>query len=93
MEDGREDMVLILAGYPREMDRFLSMNPGLESRFPFILDFDDYSVDELLNIGNRMLSERQYQLSKQAEWKFRNHLAKNCGKITIIFRMRDMCGM
>ncbi|CEI83836.1 stage V sporulation protein K [Oceanobacillus oncorhynchi subsp. incaldanensis] len=76
MEDGREDMVLILAGYPREMDRFLSMNPGLESRFPFILDFDDYSVDELLNIGNRMLSERQYQLSKQAEWKFRNHLAK-----------------
>lgn len=76
MEDGREDMVLILAGYPREMDRFLLMNPGLESRFPFILDFDDYSVDELLNIGNRMLSERQYQLSKQAEWKFRNHLVK-----------------
>ncbi len=76
MEDGREDMVLILAGYPREMDRFLSMNPGLESRFPFILDFDDYSVDELLNIGNRMLGERQYQLSKPAEWKLRSHLAR-----------------
>nr|WP_227994824.1 stage V sporulation protein K [Oceanobacillus sp. CFH 90083] len=76
MEDGREDIVLILAGYPREMERFLSMNPGLESRFPFILDFDDYSVNELLNIGNRMLGERQYQLSKPAEWKLRNHLAR-----------------
>lgn len=76
MEDSREDMVLILAGYPREMDRFLTMNPGLESRFPFILDFDDYSVDELIDIGNRMLVERQYQLSKQATWKLRNHLAR-----------------
>lgn len=85
MEDGREDMVLILAGYPREMERFLSMNPGLESRFPFILNFDDYSVDELINIGNRMLSERQYQLSKQAEWKFRNHLAKKLREETFNF--------
>lgn len=76
MEDSREDMVLILAGYPREMDRFLTMNPGLESRFPFVLDFDDYAVEELLEIGNRMLAERQYQFSKQAVWKLRNHLVR-----------------
>ncbi|GEN85454.1 MULTISPECIES: stage V sporulation protein K [Oceanobacillus] len=85
MEDSREDIVLILAGYPREMDRFLTMNPGLESRFPFILDFDDYSVDELLNIGSRMLTERQYQLSKPAEWKLRNHLTRKLREDTINF--------
>ncbi|WP_249869707.1 stage V sporulation protein K [Oceanobacillus saliphilus] len=76
MEDNHEDFVLILAGYPSEMNRFLTFNPGLESRFPFILEFDDYEVDQLMEIANRMAAEREYNLSKEAEWELRNHLYK-----------------
>ncbi|MFC4023068.1 stage V sporulation protein K [Oceanobacillus longus] len=76
MEDEHQDFVLILAGYPYEMDRFLTFNPGLESRFPFILDFDDYEVGQLMEIANRMAEEREYNLSKEAEWELRNHLYK-----------------
>ncbi|WP_407668397.1 stage V sporulation protein K [Oceanobacillus damuensis] len=76
MEDSHEDFVLILAGYPYEMDRFLTFNPGLESRFPFILEFDDYEVSQLLEIANTMAAEREYNLSKEAEWELRNHLYK-----------------
>ncbi|MCP8969089.1 stage V sporulation protein K [Ectobacillus ponti] len=74
MEDKQHDFVLILAGYSREMNHFLSLNPGLQSRFPFIIEFPDYSVSELLDIGKRMYEEREYQLSKEAEWKLRDHL-------------------
>lgn len=74
MEDCQNDFVLILAGYPKEMRRFLMMNPGLESRFPFMLDFADYKLDELMEIAKIMVSEREYQLSKEAEIKLRNHL-------------------
>lgn len=74
MEQARDDFVLILAGYPREMDHFLSLNPGLKSRFPFIIDFPDYTVDQLVEIAKRMFSERQYQMTVEAEWKLRNHL-------------------
>lgn len=76
MEDSGGDFVLILAGYPYEMDRFLTLNPGLKSRFPFILEFTDYDVDQLLEIARQMASEREYQLSKDAEWKIRNYLYK-----------------
>ncbi|GGA62386.1 stage V sporulation protein K [Ornithinibacillus halotolerans] len=76
MEDSGDDFVLILAGYPYEMERFLTLNPGLKSRFPFILDFPDYDVDQLLEIARQMASEREYQLSKDAEWKLRNFLYK-----------------
>ncbi len=76
MEDNGDDFVLILAGYPFEMERFLTLNPGLKSRFPFILEFPDYDVDQLLEIARQMASEREYQLSKEAEWKLRNFLYK-----------------
>ena len=76
MEDSHNDFVLILAGYPNEMQRFLKTNPGLESRFPFILDFSDYKLDELMKIARHMVSEREYHLSKEAELKLRNHLYK-----------------
>lgn len=76
MEDNGEDFVLILAGYPFEMERFLTLNPGLKSRFPFILDFPDYDVDQLMEIARQMTSTREYQLSKDAEWKLRNYLYK-----------------
>lgn len=81
MEDNGDDFVLILAGYPYEMDRFLTLNPGLKSRFPFILEFPDYEVDQLLEISRRMASDREYQLSKDAEWKLRNYLYKQKNNI------------
>jgi stage V sporulation protein K len=74
MEDKQHDFVLVLAGYSREMNHFLSLNPGLQSRFPFIIEFPDYTVNQLLDIGKRMYEERQYQLAKDAEWKLRDHL-------------------
>ena len=76
MEDNHNDFVLILAGYPNEMERFLLLNPGLKSRFPFILDFKNYDVSQLLKIAKQMVTEREYQLSKEAEWKLRAQLVK-----------------
>lgn len=76
MEDDHDDFVLILAGYPYEMERFLSLNPGLKSRFPFILDFQDYAVDQLLQIAKKMLQEREYQLTNEAEWKLREQITQ-----------------
>lgn len=66
MEDYKTEFVLILAGYPREMAHFLSVNPGLKSRFPIHLDFPDYCQDELLEIAELMLKNRQYRMSEEA---------------------------
>ncbi|MFD1360427.1 stage V sporulation protein K [Lentibacillus salinarum] len=76
MEDNHNDFVLILAGYPYEMERFLTLNPGLKSRFPFILDFQDYNIDQLTMIAKQMVQDREYELTKEAEWKLRTHLYK-----------------
>ncbi|MRH42631.1 stage V sporulation protein K [Aquibacillus halophilus] len=76
MEDHHSKFILILAGYPEEMDYFLSLNPGLASRFPIVMNFDDYSVEQLLEIARQMTSEREYQLTKEAEWKLRDYLIK-----------------
>ncbi|MDF0725097.1 stage V sporulation protein K [Cytobacillus sp. S13-E01] len=74
MEDKQHEFVLILAGYSKEMDHFLSLNPGLYSRFPLVVDFPDYTVEQLLEIAKRMMDEREYIFSKEAEWKLRDHL-------------------
>lgn len=66
MEDHKDSFVLILAGYRGEMEWFLRQNPGLRSRFPMHLDFPDYSLEELLEIADIMLSEREYCLSDGA---------------------------
>ncbi|NBJ68309.1 MULTISPECIES: AAA family ATPase [Clostridia] len=76
MEDYQHDFVLILAGYPYEMERFLTLNPGLESRFPFILDFRDFEAGELLSIAKRMAADREYQLTRDAELELKAHLIK-----------------
>jgi stage V sporulation protein K len=62
MEDHREDFILILAGYGEEMEDFLTLNPGLPSRFPIQLDFGDFTLDELLQIAEQMAREREYVL-------------------------------
>jgi stage V sporulation protein K len=69
MEDYRTSLVLILAGYPDEMARFLKSNPGLRSRFPFHIDFPDYAPDELIKIAEIMLRNREYVLSLRARRK------------------------
>jgi len=74
MEDKQHDFILILAGYSREMDYFLSLNPGLHSRFPLVVDFPDYSIAQLMEIGTKMLKEKEYILSHEAERKLREHL-------------------
>ena len=74
MEDKQHEFILILAGYSREMDHFLTLNPGLHSRFPLVIDFPNYTIDQLMEIGSRMLDEREYTLSHEAEKKLKDHL-------------------
>lgn len=76
MEDYKNQFVLILAGYPDEIDMFLLTNPGLPSRFPIRIDFPDYSVDQLVRIAEQMAKERDYMLQPQAAAKLRQHLAE-----------------
>lgn len=71
MEDHKNELVLILAGYRNEMDWFLQTNPGLRSRFPIHIDFPDYTLDELLAIGESMLKTRQYELTFESREAFR----------------------
>lgn len=71
MEDKKDQFVLILAGYTDQMDIFLQTNPGLKSRFPIKVDFDNYNVNELINIAKSMLKSRDYKLSNQAELTLR----------------------
>jgi stage V sporulation protein K len=66
IEDRRRDLLLILAGYPQEMDGFLRSNPGLVSRLPIILNFPDYCVQELMEIADSLLRERDYQMDEAA---------------------------
>ena len=66
MEDHRHELVCIMAGYRMEMEWFLQMNPGLRSRVPFVIDFPDYSAQELLEIADQMLQSRDYRLSPEA---------------------------
>ncbi|MFF2479450.1 AAA family ATPase [Paenibacillus sp. NPDC058071] len=74
MEDQRNQFVLILAGYPLEIDQFLMTNPGLPSRFPIQIDFPDYTVDQLIQISELMTKDRDYFLMPQSIFKLRQHL-------------------
>ena len=67
MENQRDELVVVLAGYKEPMDKFFESNPGLSSRIANHIDFPDYTVDELLKISKIMLDEQQYQLTSQAE--------------------------
>jgi AAA+ superfamily predicted ATPase len=66
MEDNRQDLVVIVAGYPVEMKRFLDANPGLQSRFNKSLSFPDYQPEELMQIFLRLCTESDYKLSEDA---------------------------
>ena len=74
MENQREDLVVILAGYKDRMDGFFGSNPGLTSRIAHHLDFAPYELDELVAIGWVILREANYYLSNAAEAVFRDSL-------------------
>jgi probable Rubsico expression protein CbbX len=75
MENDRDKLVVILAGYKDRMDRFFESNPGMSSRIAHHLDFAEYEVDELLAIGRLMLDRSSYYLSDEAETAFRDYLS------------------
>lgn len=67
MENQRDDLVIIFAGYKERMDSFYTSNPGLSSRVANHVDFPDYSPEELLKIGKMMLEDQQYVLTPESE--------------------------
>src|SRR5262245_25556861 len=75
MEDYRHRLVVIVAGYPRLMHRFLQSNPGLRSRFSREISFPDYSTDELVAITRTLAGEYEYTLDDGAREALRNILA------------------
>lgn len=66
IEDRRQDLVVILAGYPEEMQRLIATNPGVSSRFPVQVHFDDYNEEELMQIAEKMLLDDVLVLSHGA---------------------------
>ena len=66
MEDNREDLIVIVAGYPTEMEHFIQANPGLKSRFQKTLYFPDYSAKDLYKVFQRFCKENDYTLSNDA---------------------------
>ncbi len=76
MENNRDDLVVILAGYKDRMDKFFSSNPGMRSRIAHHVDFPDYSVDELLAIAKIMLKAQNYLFSPEAEAMFREYIGR-----------------
>ena len=76
MENQRDDLVVILAGYKEPMDKFYESNPGLSSRIANHIDFPDYTTEELLKIAKMMLEEQQYQLTLHAETALIDYINK-----------------
>jgi probable Rubsico expression protein CbbX len=75
MENERDKLVVVLAGYKDRMDQFFETNPGMSSRIAHHLDFAEYEVNELLAIGQRMLDRSSYYLSHEAVAAFRDYLS------------------
>lgn len=74
MENQRDDLVVILAGYQDRMDTFFQSNPGMSSRIAHHLDFPDYAVPELLHIADKMLGQQHYSFGDGAQVAFDDYL-------------------
>ena len=74
MENDRDDLVVIFAGYEEQMQRFFSSNPGLRSRVAHHIEFPDYEDEELFQIAGHMLQQMQYRLSPAAEETLRDYI-------------------
>ncbi|MFB9924370.1 right-handed parallel beta-helix repeat-containing protein [Amycolatopsis halotolerans] len=79
MEDHRDEVAVIVAGYTKEMAGFLSANPGLASRFGKTIEFENYTPGELLGIIERMVSSQDYELDAAAEPVLVDHFARISG--------------
>ena len=84
MEDHRDDLVVIVAGYDALMERFIRSNPGLESRFNRYLHFDDYSTDEMVDIFKLQCKKGCYTLADGTEAEVREFIdeANDAGGVT-----------
>jgi probable Rubsico expression protein CbbX len=80
MENQRDDLVVILAGYKDRMETFFRSNPGLSSRIAHHIDFPDYASDELLQIGDRMLAAQNYAFGPGAREAFQEYLSHRIGQ-------------
>ena len=67
MEDHRNEICIILAGYTEEMKKLIELNPGFESRIQFTIDFPDYNEEELLEIFNGLCKKEKYKLSENCK--------------------------
>jgi probable Rubsico expression protein CbbX len=76
MENQRDDLVVIFAGYKDRMDSFYESNPGLSSRVANHIDFPDYTPNELIQIGKMILEEQQYRLTDAAEAALLEYITK-----------------
>ncbi|MGH7352794.1 MAG: CbbX protein [Candidatus Methylomirabilales bacterium] len=76
MENQREDLVVVLAGYKDRMDAFFSFNPGMRSRVAHHLDFPDFTIDELMQIAEMMVAKQQYHFDEAARETFRDYLKR-----------------
>lgn len=76
MEDNRDDLVVILAGYKDRMDTFFKSNPGMASRIAHNVEFPDYSAEELMDIANLMLNKIQYRFDARAETAMREYIER-----------------
>ncbi len=77
MEDQRDNIVVIFAGYKNEMENFIKFNPGLQSRIGYKIEFDDYSNEELMQIFENLLEKNNFKITKEAEEKVRNIIEKS----------------
>jgi len=78
MENQRDDLIVIFAGYKARMDRFYSSNPGLSSRVANHIDFPDYTSDDLVNIGFLILEEHQYRITPDAMVALCGYIEARC---------------
>lgn len=76
LEDYRDDLVVIVAGYTEPMKQFFESNPGLRSRFNTFIEFDDYSSDELLNILDMIAEKNDYKLSDELKDTLKAYFVK-----------------
>jgi len=74
MENQRDDLVVILAGYKDRMDTFFQSNPGMNSRIAHHIEFPDYAEDELAQIAHHMLEIQNYKLDDEAQQAFKRYL-------------------
>merc|ERR1712070_841161 len=75
MENNKEDIIVVLAGYKDRMDAFYSFIPGMNSRIGNHIEFPNSQVDELVEIGQVMCRELEYEMDEAACMKFRDYLA------------------